>query len=404
MDIDRKTTKALDTVWSALCRHDDSVPFLKPVDITQCLDYSDIVKNPMDLGTIGDKLHSYASVDEFISDVTLVFTNCFDYNPVDDPFRLAAVRMARQFEVLVAEHLPTATKPDWRHCSNIVHVLKPSEPSKRRISSKYSAYVGEAFLSDSDTVGNLSNSAENTPSDSPVTTKRRRDQSLPFDDDSLIPSSLDAFEVTEKLQSKPKKPRPRFTDRNCEFCNTNDTPMWRRGPQGKNSLCNKCGVKWRAGKELRFPDGSLLEPAPPEVLAATVASRKEQKLPKEPKPPKEPKQPKEKKPKKELNKELKPEPEFVPMTSEIVQQQEPDRYINPHIQELMQAVYERKRFLANILSTGQHLQPEHIQHVIKMIREFMPSMLEGKEEIELDFEGMHPHLVDQLYAYVSSIM
>jgi hypothetical protein len=30
----------------------------------------------------------------------------------------------------------------------------------------------------------------------------------------------------------------------CEFCGTNDTPMWRRGPQGKGTLCNACGVKW----------------------------------------------------------------------------------------------------------------------------------------------------------------
>eukprot|EP01117_Protostelium_nocturnum_P011960 TRINITY_DN4377_c0_g1_i1.p1 TRINITY_DN4377_c0_g1~~TRINITY_DN4377_c0_g1_i1.p1 ORF type:complete len:537 (+),score=232.99 TRINITY_DN4377_c0_g1_i1:312-1922(+) len=30
----------------------------------------------------------------------------------------------------------------------------------------------------------------------------------------------------------------------CEFCNASDTPMWRRGPSGKGTLCNACGVKW----------------------------------------------------------------------------------------------------------------------------------------------------------------
>lgn len=43
--------------------------------------------------------------------------------------------------------------------------------------------------------------------------------------------------------------------RKCEFCGTTETPMWRRGPTGKGTLCNACGVKWslkfrkRAGKK-----------------------------------------------------------------------------------------------------------------------------------------------------------
>lgn len=43
--------------------------------------------------------------------------------------------------------------------------------------------------------------------------------------------------------------------RKCEFCGTIETPMWRRGPTGKGTLCNACGVKWslkfrkRAGKK-----------------------------------------------------------------------------------------------------------------------------------------------------------
>lgn len=30
----------------------------------------------------------------------------------------------------------------------------------------------------------------------------------------------------------------------CTYCGTNNTPMWRKGPQGKGTLCNACGVKW----------------------------------------------------------------------------------------------------------------------------------------------------------------
>eukprot|EP01132_Coremiostelium_polycephalum_P002516 gene2516-3114_t len=31
----------------------------------------------------------------------------------------------------------------------------------------------------------------------------------------------------------------------CEFCGSTTTPTWRRGPSGKGSLCNACGIKWR---------------------------------------------------------------------------------------------------------------------------------------------------------------
>lgn len=30
----------------------------------------------------------------------------------------------------------------------------------------------------------------------------------------------------------------------CDFCQATQTPMWRRGPGGKGTLCNACGVKW----------------------------------------------------------------------------------------------------------------------------------------------------------------
>jgi len=32
--------------------------------------------------------------------------------------------------------------------------------------------------------------------------------------------------------------------KSCELCGATQTPMWRRGPSGKGSLCNACGVRW----------------------------------------------------------------------------------------------------------------------------------------------------------------
>ncbi|KAJ4724136.1 GATA transcription factor [Melia azedarach] len=43
-------------------------------------------------------------------------------------------------------------------------------------------------------------------------------------------------------------PFKRCTNYNC---NTNDTPMWRRGPLGPKTLCNACGIKYRKEEEKR---------------------------------------------------------------------------------------------------------------------------------------------------------
>jgi len=42
--------------------------------------------------------------------------------------------------------------------------------------------------------------------------------------------------------------------RQCEFCKSTETPAWRRGPAGKGSLCNACGIKWRLKKKVKKND------------------------------------------------------------------------------------------------------------------------------------------------------
>ncbi|KAK2644827.1 hypothetical protein Ddye_020022 [Dipteronia dyeriana] len=43
-------------------------------------------------------------------------------------------------------------------------------------------------------------------------------------------------------------PNKRCNNLNCK---TNDTPMWRRGPHGKNTLCNACGIQYQKDKKKR---------------------------------------------------------------------------------------------------------------------------------------------------------
>jgi hypothetical protein len=74
-------------------------PFSKPVDVKNLnlSDYYQIIKKPMDLGTVKKKLENreYATTDEFATDVRLIFSNCYLYNaPQTD-----VVAMCKKVEV-----------------------------------------------------------------------------------------------------------------------------------------------------------------------------------------------------------------------------------------------------------------------------------------------------------------
>jgi bromodomain-containing factor 1 len=79
-----------------------SYPFLAPVDAIalNIPDYPKIIKHPMDLGTIDNKLkeQQYANADEFHSDVKLVFKNCYKYNGVDSPIAGLAKQLEKVFD------------------------------------------------------------------------------------------------------------------------------------------------------------------------------------------------------------------------------------------------------------------------------------------------------------------
>ncbi|ETW08045.1 hypothetical protein, variant [Aphanomyces invadans] len=76
--------------------------FNTPVDPIQwnIPDYLEVIKCPMDLGTIKKRLESehYVSVESFASDVRLTFENCIAYNSSTNKFNQAAKQLLVQFE------------------------------------------------------------------------------------------------------------------------------------------------------------------------------------------------------------------------------------------------------------------------------------------------------------------
>ncbi|KAJ2280523.1 hypothetical protein GGH14_002329 [Coemansia sp. RSA 370] len=81
--------KAVHRVLRKLGRHPSAFPFMVPVDVVRdgCPTYYDIVQEPMDLGTIRQRLdaNAYARVSDVERDVRLVFSNCSLFNPPQTP-------------------------------------------------------------------------------------------------------------------------------------------------------------------------------------------------------------------------------------------------------------------------------------------------------------------------------
>ena len=82
-------------------------PFYNPVDVQMLNlpDYYEIIKQPMDLGTVKVKLENreYKSPEEFVRDVRLMFTNCYKYNPSDHEIVSMGRKLQNVFEMRLAK-------------------------------------------------------------------------------------------------------------------------------------------------------------------------------------------------------------------------------------------------------------------------------------------------------------
>ncbi|XP_012252969.2 homeotic protein female sterile-like isoform X2 [Athalia rosae] len=82
-------------------------PFYKPVDaeLLGLHDYHEIIKKPMDLGTVKNKMDTreYKTAQEFAGDVRLIFTNCYKYNPPDHDVVAMARKLQDVFEMRYAK-------------------------------------------------------------------------------------------------------------------------------------------------------------------------------------------------------------------------------------------------------------------------------------------------------------
>ncbi|KAJ6409385.1 hypothetical protein OIU84_008978 [Salix udensis] len=96
--------KSCSQILSKLMKQKLGYIFNTPVDVVglQLHDYNDIIKNPMDLGTVKSKLSKnlYESPRDFAADVRLTFNNAMKYNPKGHEVYILAEQFFTRFEDL----------------------------------------------------------------------------------------------------------------------------------------------------------------------------------------------------------------------------------------------------------------------------------------------------------------
>ncbi|KAI8141998.1 hypothetical protein BJV82DRAFT_616718 [Fennellomyces sp. T-0311] len=104
--------KLVQKVISKLRAHEASLFFNEPVDLDQIPDYGRVVKTPMDLRTIWEKLESgkYVSLHQVDSDIRLVFTNCFLYNKAGTYAHEQGKRLEKYYNSNIGKELRSRVK------------------------------------------------------------------------------------------------------------------------------------------------------------------------------------------------------------------------------------------------------------------------------------------------------
>ena len=115
-------------ILKALKASKDAWPFLQPVDGELVKDYYSIIKNPMDLQTITNRLNDahYLSRDAFLSDFKLVISNCKAYNGPDSTYTKAAEKLDQQFERLLKMHFTDYGAEMLTESSHANHAMQTS--------------------------------------------------------------------------------------------------------------------------------------------------------------------------------------------------------------------------------------------------------------------------------------
>ncbi|KAJ7076334.1 hypothetical protein B0H15DRAFT_864193 [Mycena belliarum] len=97
----------MEKTMKELKEHTAAWAFQNPVNAEEVIDYYDVIKEPMDFKTMGEKLEAnqYPTVEAFLADAQLVFDNSRRYNPEGTPYVKNANKMEKFLKDRVADRL-----------------------------------------------------------------------------------------------------------------------------------------------------------------------------------------------------------------------------------------------------------------------------------------------------------
>lgn len=105
--MDEALQRKADGLLKAINKKNTAVHFAKPVDWRKMglVDYPKLIKNPMDLGTIGERLQRnyYSRLEDWANDMRLVWKNAFVFNTPDSMYFKAAKSLSDMFEKKLEE-------------------------------------------------------------------------------------------------------------------------------------------------------------------------------------------------------------------------------------------------------------------------------------------------------------
>lgn len=145
-----QTRRCLRVIDELLSMH-ISAMFAQPVDPERdgIPNYFQIIRNPMDLGTVRKKLEdgSYSSIAQWKEDVELIWENCYKCNGRPHPNVIVSL-LAKHLQIMFSkatEHITDDPKRDWVEVLDILKAevdritKKPTVPAPRPVSNKQMA-------------------------------------------------------------------------------------------------------------------------------------------------------------------------------------------------------------------------------------------------------------------------
>lgn len=101
-------------ILSLIQTHKQAWPFLSPVNPAEVPGYDKVIKEPMDLSTMEEKLErdQYTTPVEFVNDLKLIWDNCKRFNGVNTVYYKAAVKLEKYMWALINEI------PEWLELLN----------------------------------------------------------------------------------------------------------------------------------------------------------------------------------------------------------------------------------------------------------------------------------------------